>query len=178
MIIQSAFNNYIQPFIPPKLAKPVFERNEGLFYQPKDEVKKSFFGKVLDPNSQREDWYKVSEYVAEFWCTASNIGFFIVGIRYRSVELIVAGLASAVSHAIPKQWLNIVDKMGVALVAIKVLANYTVILKHPWLLAPLAVAGAVNWMDAYRARKHGENLPHVVWHLTAAAVAELFLRYI
>lgn len=164
--------------IPPKLAKPVFERNEGCYYHKQDERNKDYFGKVLDPNSQREDWYKITPYVAEFWCTVSNVGFLIVGCRYHSAELIVAGLASAVSHAIPKQWLNTVDKMGVALVAIKLAVNYRVLLEHPWLLAPIALAGVVNWVDAYRARKHGETGPHVVWHLTAAAVAGLVLHYL
>jgi hypothetical protein len=41
----------------------------------------NFFNKLH--NSQREDWYNVTIYVAEFWCTVSNIPFLVVGTGMR-----------------------------------------------------------------------------------------------
>lgn len=158
-------------------SKSLFERGAGFWSTPADEKKESFFGALTDPKSQREDWYKVSPYIAEFMCAASNAGFIYVGLQHSSPELLFAGAASIISHSIPKQWLLMVDKIGVAAVAVKAVREYQIFIDHPWLLVPVALAGAINASDAYLARNHGKTFPHVVWHLSAAAIADIFLRY-
>lgn len=154
----------------------LFERGEGFWTKPQDEKSTNFFTRLTDSQSQRENWYKISPYVAEFWCAVSNIGFIYVGIQHKSPELICAGLASIISHSIPKQWLLTVDKLGVALVASKIIREHNAIAHNPMIIAPLAAAGAINLADAYLARKKGFTVPHVIWHLSAAYSAHLFLK--
>lgn len=155
-----------------------FERNSGYWTSKSDESRNDFFGKLTEPKSQREDWYKVSPYVAEFWCALSNAGFIYVGYQHKCPELIFAGTASILSHSIPKQWLLHLDKLGVLLVASKAVRNYDVLIENPKLMLPLAMAGAINGADAYLARNKGYTWPHVAWHLSAAYIAHLFLQHI
>jgi hypothetical protein len=155
---------------------PVFERNQGVWSSPSDENNTGVFNKLTEPKSQRENWYKVTPYVAEFWCTLSNVGFIVVGIYRKSPELVFAGLASIVSHTVPLQWLLTVDKIGVLIALTKLFREYKVIVQHPILLVPIAALGLIGLTDIYGARVKGITWPHVVWHLSAAAVAEMFLR--
>ncbi len=160
------------------LTMAMFEREEGYWTSPSDESRKDFFGKLTDPKSQREDWYKVTPYIAEFWCTVSNAGFIYVGIQNNSPELVFAGVASIISHSIPKQWLLGVDKLGVAVVLSKVIREREILKSNPILMGPLALAGAINATDAYLARNKGYTSPHVIWHLSSALLAYGFLQYI
>jgi hypothetical protein len=59
-----------------------FERDkyQGFWGNPTG-LETNFFSKFTDISSQREDWYKISPYVAEFWCAISNIPFIYFGIR-------------------------------------------------------------------------------------------------
>ena len=114
-------------------------------------------------------------YVAESWHTVSNAALLGVCLYYDSPELIFAGTASVASHAIPKQWLLYVDKIGVLCAASKAVRTYPVILNNPWLLAPIAGVAGLNAIDAYCARKKGYTTPHIAWHCGAAAVAGLYL---
>ncbi|MBA3954266.1 hypothetical protein H0X48_03035 [Candidatus Dependentiae bacterium] len=155
--------------------KHLFSRGSGYWTDPADESTTGWFSQLTSPASQRENWYKVSPYVAEFWCAISNVGFLYVGYKHRSPELMAAGLASLLSHSIPKQWLLSVDKAGVLFVLSKVLREYKVFKDNPKLLAPVGLAGLINLTDAYLARNKGYTLPHVVWHLSAALLADVVL---
>lgn len=152
-----------------------FRRDAGFWSCPHDEVDIGFFNKLTDGGSQREDWYAVTPYIAEFWCTVSNIPFFYVGAKHASPEVFFAGVASAASHAIPHQWLHTADLVGVGAVALKVARSYRVIYDNSWLIAPLAGAGIINAVDAYLSRNYGYTWPHVLWHITAAACMDMFL---
>lgn len=154
-----------------------FERKKGFWSSPADEAKVGFFDKLTDQKSQREDWYQVTPYVAEFWCTVSNVGFIVVGVHQNSPELVFAGAASIVSHTIPKKWLLTVDKIGVLVALSKFAREYKVVINNPSLLIPIAALGAVNMIDAYLARVKGKTWPHVVWHLSAATVANYVLGF-
>lgn len=153
----------------------MFTRNEGFWSNPEDENKKGFWEQLTEPKSQRENWYAVTPYIAEFLCTVSNVGFLYVGLQHNSPELIFAGIASILSHSIPKEWLLKVDKIGVALVLSKLIRNYATVLDKPVLLIPAALAGAINLADTYLARNKGLTWPHVVWHFSSAYLAHLFL---
>jgi hypothetical protein len=156
--------------------KPKFERVEGFWSNCEDESSESYFSKLTDPKSQREDWYKISSYIAEFWCTLSNAGFIYVGAKHKSYELLFAGIASILSHSIPKQWLLHLDKAGVAIVFLKLLKEFNVLTENPEtaliLLTSLGVIGAT---DIYLARNYAKTWPHVVWHLSAALISDIFL---
>ncbi|NGX58632.1 MAG: hypothetical protein K940chlam3_01540 [Chlamydiae bacterium] len=167
----------IRSIFPKTITEPAFERGAGFWTHPDEESKTSFLGKLTDYNSQRENWYKVNCYMAEFWCTISNAGFIYVGLKHGSPELLFAGCASAISHSIPKQWLLTVDKIGVLIVLSKLIRDYQVLGDHPWLAAPVTTAVAINLADAHLSRNYGVTWPHVVWHLSAAAIADLFLQY-
>lgn len=155
----------------------LFTRGPGYWSTPSDENKTDFLGESLltDPTSQREDWYAVTPYIAEFWCTVSNALFIYYGIKQESPELIGAGLASIISHAIPKKWLHHLDILGVGLVGLKALREYKTLYNNPTLLWPLAAAGIISGADTYLARTKGITWPHVTWHISAALLMNHFL---
>jgi len=155
-----------------------FSRGGGYWTTPADEARTDVFGRLMDVQSQRENWYTVTPYIAELWCTLSNAGFLYVAYRHSSWETAVAGLASAASHAIPRQWLHTADMLGIATVLTKVARNYHTIRRHPSVIACGAIAGIVNRADAYLARTYGWTWPHVLWHLTAAGCIDYFLSSI
>jgi hypothetical protein len=158
--------------------KPSFTRGDGFWSKSTDEEKTGFFNRLTESPSQRENWYQVTPYIAEFWCTVSNVGLLAVGFYRRSFELVFAGSASVVSHTIPKQWLLLVDKIGAALVVLKLFREYKVIIENPFLIKPVAALGMVFVTDVCLARLKGITLPHVIWHLSAAAVAGFALGYV
>lgn len=176
--MQSCFDAFMDFASKMTITEPAFTRGPGFWTQPTNEKIKSIFGDLTNINSQRENWYSVTPYIGEFWCTVSNLGFLYVGIKHGSPELLFAGTASIVSHTIPKQWLLTVDKIGVLVVASKVIRERQVLKEHPWLLLPVALAGIINFSDAYLARQYGQTWPHVVWHLSSALFADMFLRYV
>jgi len=155
----------------------LFSRDEGFWTTPADENATGFFQRLTPRESQRENWYQVTPYVAEFWCTVSNAALLGVGLYYGSPELIFAGTVSVVSHAIPKQWLLYIDKIGVLCAVSKLARTYPVILKNPWLLAPIVGVAGLNALDTYCARNKGYTTPHLLWHCGAAAVAGLYLAH-
>lgn len=99
-----------------------------------------------------------------------------IGIEHQSLELLFAGCASIASHAIPKQWLLYVDKLGVALVLLKTVREYATFKENPTLLIPAITLGIINGADAYLARNRGLTWPHVMWHLIAALVCDILLQ--
>lgn len=110
--------------------------------------------------------------IAEFWCTVSNIGFFIVGIYFGDITLLLAGTFSLVSHAIPKQGIHDLDMLGVLLIGVKILLNISVVIANPALLAIGAIAVSINILDTIVTRNFYNVVGpwiHVAWHLTAAA---------
>lgn len=152
-----------------------FTRGPGFWTNPTDETTTNIFQALTDSKSQREDWYAVTPYIAEFWCTLSNAGFIYFGIQQKSPELVFAGMASIISHSIPKKWLHTIDLLGVALVGLKAAREYKTLWNNPLLLWPLAAAGTINVTDAYLARTKGITWPHVAWHISAALLMNHFL---
>ena len=139
----------------------MFQRPKGYWHGPFTDVK-----------SQREDWYQISRYIAEFWCTVSNIGFLLVAWRHQSLELLFAGIASILSHAIPKPYLLLLDKFGVFLALTKLVQTFAF---DPFILMLLAALALVQALDVHLARNYAQTWPHVVWHLSAAFVADVYL---
>jgi hypothetical protein len=160
--------------VPPTITESKFSRKAGYWSNPDQEKSTSFFEELTDVHSQRENWYQVTPYVAEFWCTVSNVAFIYSGIVNRSPELVFAGVASIVSHAIPKQWLLKVDKLGVLIVAMRALKEYQVLIQNPKLLIPLVSAVGLNLFDAHMARTTGATWPHLVWHCASAGLVGHF----
>jgi hypothetical protein len=62
--------------------KQLFKRDAGFWTSPTDEEKQGFFDHLTPVESQREDWYAVTPYIAEFWCTISNSGLLGVGLYH------------------------------------------------------------------------------------------------
>lgn len=100
--IKHYFIKVISYFVLPVIKEPIFSRKNGYWTQTNQEFDRTFYGQLTDINSQREDWYQVTPYIAEFKCALSNIGFFYYGIKHESPPLFFAGLVSFVSHSIPK----------------------------------------------------------------------------
>jgi len=128
------------------------------FWTPKNE---SILTEKTSPDHQREDWYQVTNYIAEPWCAISNAGFFITAHVLKNshplsaAALTFAGSASAVSHAIPYHSLNVVDRVGawtaMATVAydaeIYKMASLSAVLKNPLVLTSLLATGATVLTD-------------------------------
>src|SRR5665213_3287802 len=68
--------------------------------------------KETSKENQREPWHCVSNYVAEPFCAASTVPFFLAAYAVKDSNPLSAGLlafagsASAISHTIPYQFLN------------------------------------------------------------------------
>lgn len=159
--------------------------------------------------NQREPWHIYSHYVAEPFCTVSNIPFFLAAYAIRNAHplsataLTLAGSASAISHAIPYQFLNDIDKMGAALAFATVTydahlynpAELTSILHNQKKLLAVAAVTAIKFADFWAARskqivknsngvlseklivkrKPEHTLIHVAWHILAAWAAYVLL---
>ena len=173
-----SLQNLASYLIPPTITKPAFSRGPGFWTDQSHENLTGYFEKLTDINSQREDWYQYTPYVAEFWCTVSNVAIIYSGIVNNSPELVFTGVASTISHAIPKQWLLHVDKLGVLVVAMRALKEHRILFENPKLLIPLVGAASLNLIDAHLARTTGATWPHVVWHCASAGLAGHFLNLV
>ena len=130
-----------------------------------------FFSKPTNKTSQREDYYQYSNYLAEYWCTLSNVGLFAVGCYYGDFATLAAATFSALSHAIPSQRLHDLDMLGVVGILGKAVNNYDVILNRSDVIATGTAALAINAIDTVLTRKHRDTIGpwlHVAWHIAAA----------
>jgi len=168
--------NIISCFKFPTIEASAYTRGDGYWSNSGDEKDQTFFGQLTNVNSQRENWYEKTPYVAEFWCTVSNVVIIGAGVLSDSPELVFAGTASAVSHAIPKEWLLKVDKLGAGLVALKVLSEYQAIISDPKLIILPLAAAAIHNADVILARTQGHKWSHVVWHCASGAFVGYFLK--
>lgn len=94
----SSFINFIHPII----TKPAFTRGTGFWTNPNQEHNTGFFEQLTNINAQPENWYQVTPYVAEFWCTVSNVAIIYSGIKNNSPALVFAGVASTASPCYSK----------------------------------------------------------------------------
>ncbi len=159
--------------------------------------------KETSKEDQREPWYIHSLYVAEPFSTVSNLPFFAVAYALKNshplsaAALTFAGSASAVSHAIPYQFLNDIDKGGAmaAFAAVTYDANLSSALHNPKALLAVTALATVKFADFWAARskqivensngilpkkfiikrKPEHTLIHVMWHLLAAYAAYVVL---
>ncbi len=121
---------------------------------------------LTPPGSQREDWHKMTKYVAEPLCTISNIPFFLAAYIIKeknplsALALTVAGSASAASHMIPYKRLNDIDKIAAicSVIAVGYESNcYTLsglinMIHDKKRLASVLALGGVYASDIYFAR--------------------------
>lgn len=119
-----------------------------------------------DKSSQRENWFERTDYISEFWCALSNIGFLIVGWYFNSYVLIIAGLASFLCHSIPLQLLLYIDKFC-AMCAVYQLVEVHGMQSYKYMI-PL---GIMLMIDTYVSRAKQICWCHVMWHFVAAAIA-------
>jgi hypothetical protein len=134
-----------------------------------------YFSQTVPYSSQREVQYQCSPYIAEFWCTLSNIGFLFVGWKNKKIAIFGAGLASILSHSIPLNCLLHLDKLA-ALWAASSLIPYAY---HVFQFKPHMTVGltllviTLNAFDYVIANKFPITRPwtHVIWHIGAATYA-------
>lgn len=90
----NAMNNKLIPLLLLALMSTAstysFERGAGYWSNPTDEASTVFFRALTAHESQRENWYAVTPYIAEFWCALSNAGFIYAGIKHKSPHVIVS----------------------------------------------------------------------------------------
>ena len=174
--------------------KEILNRRQGFWSTPEGENNHGWFSELTHPKSQREDWYEATPYIAESLCTISNIGFFVVAAKNMGKHPIgsmatgIAGITSTVSHAIPKQWLNTVDKICAAAAVVGV--GYECVnlcegkigpnLGNANLIIPLIATGAIYVTDTYLGqckskRYKSQKWIHSAWHILAAITLNAFL---
>jgi hypothetical protein len=71
-----------------------------------------FFTHIRDDRHKREEYYQWSPYVAEFFCTISNLGIFAAGAYSAKFSALIAATFSILSHAIPTQLFQTLDQSG------------------------------------------------------------------
>lgn len=145
---------------------------------------------LTPPISQREVWFQVTPWIAEFWCCLSNVGFLWVAYRHKEFGIAFAGIASILSHAIPWEPLLWIDKIGVVIAIGSIVFRFSR-QKSPSVrkkterrskIKKLAYSACLllgmNFIDMYLSRNQ-RNLrpyPHVIWHCGAAFLSHLVLK--
>lgn len=130
----------------------------------------NFLTQLTSKAGYDEKFYQHSDYIAEYFCTISNLGFFAVAWMYHDYEALIAGIFSALSHAIPLKFLNDLDKIAACALFLKVISHYDVLINNPLVLACGAAAltiGGLAGVGKRNLEKYGAS-PHVLWHLSAA----------
>lgn len=147
---------------------------------------------LTKPESQREHWS--TGYIAEPVATITNIGFPLVAYKHRktaptsAIALTAAGLMSAISHAVPFDTFNVLDKIAAAGSVLAVIkdaklykpANLIKTLKNPIAASLLATTGLVYAIDVYIPRstirrQEWHKYIHGAWHVLAALLADTAL---
>lgn len=130
-----------------------------------------FLTEITNKKSQRENYYQYSNYMAEYFCTISNLGLFAVAYYYSDYATLAAATFSALSHAIPSQRLHDLDMLGVFIIFGKAFANYKMLMQRPDVISWGIGALTVNILDTIITRSHLNKIGpsiHVTWHLAAA----------
>ncbi len=204
VILLTIFSNNFYAMNKDNFYKMTNWRTSGLWQMSYPSIKET------SKKDQREAWYTLNghpnnPYIAEPLCTISNIPFFLAAYAVKdshplsAAALTFAGSASAISHIIPYQFLNNIDKVGaltsVAAVAYDIQmyngATLSASLHNPTVLASLLAVGSIKLADIWAARSkqivNNSNglLPqkmivqrrtehvwiHVLWHVLAAWAA-------
>ena len=127
---------------------------------------------LLEPTrlaSQREEYGVTSNQIAEFYCTISNIGLFLVALYYHDYATFFAALFSTLSHAFPYQRLHDLDIIGVVGVGLRVIYYRHALYKYPTVIVIGGVALLINLIDTWVTRRYLKRVGpwlHVVWHLS------------
>lgn len=131
----------------------------------------NFLTEITDKHSQCEHFYLHSDYLAEFFCTLSNIGFFAVAYYQRDLVTLAVGIFSTISHAIPLKRLNDLDKLAAVSAFLYVLANYDVVLASPAILIASLITAGFGIVDMAIGRPNKDifgSTFHVLWHFAVA----------
>ncbi|KTD75491.1 prolyl oligopeptidase family serine peptidase [Legionella waltersii] len=130
-----------------------------------------YLSEYKNKSSMCEKHYIHSDYIAEYFCTLTNIGFFAVGIYYQDYLIVSIALFSTLSHAIPLRRLNELDKIAAVSTFINVLSNYQLLSQYPSTLifgiATFIFGVLDQWVGRKDLDKYGSFF-HCAWHLTAA----------
>jgi len=132
---------------------------------------------------QCENWYTVTPYVSEFWCTISNIPFIIVAMLYNFYPLLIVGLVSFFHHMIPLKCLRDLDVLLARCMILFVIIGYYFIFKENEFdqfllifyfgLVPLQL---IIFDSLYKENKNRVFI-HVIWHCAAAMFMYFYLKY-
>ena len=130
---------------------------------------KQFLIEPTRQTSQREHYYQTTNQIAEFFCTVSNFGLFMVAFYYRDLTTFVAALFSTLSHAFPYQRLHDLDIIGVIAVSIKVVFHLPPLFQHHEVILIGGLALLINLIDTILTRHYLNQIGpviHVIWHIS------------
>ena len=131
----------------------------------------SYLVEKTHTKSVREIHYQSSNYIAEFYCTLSNFGLFLVAYYYNDYITLIGAIFSLLSHAIPSQRLHDLDLFGVLMISLRLCWNFHIFINHIDVLFYGSIAIIINGIDLIVTRRYlkyiGSSL-HVIWHLSVA----------
>lgn len=168
---QQIIDNLIMLRVDRESAERIMSAVDNMTYAEQIKGALKFLTKITDAKSKREEYYHYSSYLAEYFCTISNLGLFAVAYYYGDFATLAAASFSALSHAVPSQRLHDLDLLGVFLIFGKAIANYKVLMEKPEILIWGAGAMTINVMDTFITRRYLNQIGpalHVTWHFAAA----------
>lgn len=155
-----------------------FTRRKGHWDSPQYTSSTEYFNRPTPEGSQRENWYDVTPYVAEFWCAVTSIPMLSAAIVNQNPCMFLAAFFSIASHTIPRKWVHDLDMIGAALMIIQILRFHMIFVWLPDLFIQFVMLGVLLCLDVMAARAFGFMHVHLVWHLGVAYFANGFCYYI
>lgn len=123
-----------------------------------------------------EEFFQVSNYIAEFWNTVSNIPFIMIGLLrlYEGAVLtefyycmVLVGIASGIHHATTPKWTIVIDWIPILLSVGMVYSYGMISMISATIWFELFLAGLILYADHIH-----QLMPvpwgHVCWHLLAS----------
>lgn len=131
----------------------------------------AFLTQLKDEKIQCEPYYLYSNYVAEFFCALSSLGFFASAFIYKDYLTLALAFFAILSHAVPLQILNNCDKIAAIAKTVHIATYYSLLLKNPDFIALGMLTAALGIAEFSVGRKYKEFFNgslHSAWHLATA----------
>ena len=128
---------------------------------------------------EREKFYQVTPYIAEFWNTISNILLILVGVYRLFTQdmsllsqqlytlMILCGFCSGIHHATPQDWTIVIDWIPIASSIYIVFMNNVIFYMDTYTIVVTAIV--ITWfLSDQFLHLTDPRIGHSLWHIGAA----------